>query len=155
MSAVAVKAIAHVEGGADLDAATSTAVFQALMAGEMSENQISTLLAAIAAKGPCVDEIEGAARAMREALVEVPTSRVPIDTCGTGGSGVPRRNVSTAVALVVASASAAADSDAPASVSLAPRRLQRSSVRGGSPGGAALGPPGPTSRKSSGSRSLT
>ncbi len=102
MSAVAVKAIAHVEGGADLDAATSTAVFQALMTGEMSEHQISTLLAAIAAKGPCVDEIEGAARAMREALVEVPTSRVPIDTCGTGGSGVPRRNVSTAVALVAA-----------------------------------------------------
>ncbi|MGB1700078.1 MAG: anthranilate phosphoribosyltransferase, partial [Nannocystaceae bacterium] len=95
-------ALATVGRGENLDAAVSAQVFRALMAGEMSEETITELLAALARKGPSVHEIEGAAVAMREALVEVPTARAPIDTCGTGGSGIPRRNVSTAAALAVA-----------------------------------------------------
>jgi anthranilate phosphoribosyltransferase len=48
-------------------------------------------------------EIRGAAAAMREAAVSIPTRHArAIDTCGTGGSGIPRRNVSTAAAIAVA-----------------------------------------------------
>lgn len=102
MSDVVGAALLRIGGDEDLGAEVSAAVFRALMAGEMTAEQITALLALLAAKGPCVDEIEGAVIAMREALVEVPTVTSPIDTCGTGGSGVPRRNVSTAVALVAA-----------------------------------------------------
>src|SRR5688572_12207350 len=73
------------------------------MRGEASEGQIGALLFGLAQKGESPDEIVGAAIALRENAVKVPTRRTPlIDTCGTGGSGVARRNVSTAVAIAVA-----------------------------------------------------
>jgi anthranilate phosphoribosyltransferase len=73
------------------------------MAGEASPAQIGALLMGLAQKGETTEEIEGAAAAMREAALLVETSRERvIDCCGTGGSGIPRRNVSTAVAIAVA-----------------------------------------------------
>ena len=99
---VVAEALATALSGRSLSADRSAAVFRALMAGELAEGQIGALLGAMAARGETVDEIEGAAVAMREALLEVPTARSPIDTCGTGGSGIGRRNVSTAAALAVA-----------------------------------------------------
>lgn len=92
-----------VRGGA-LSVDETATVFRALMAGALTEGQIGGLLGALAVRGVGVSELEGAVIAMREALVEVPTTRAAIDTCGTGGSGVPRRNVSTAAALAVAAA---------------------------------------------------
>src|SRR5690606_16226694 len=65
--------------------------------------QVGALLMGLAQKGETLDEIVGAARAMREAVTPVRCRRAPLlDTCGTGGSGVARLNVSTAVALAVA-----------------------------------------------------
>lgn len=69
----------------------------------MSDVQKAALLIALAAKGETVEEITGMARAMRELSVKVPVKNPLLDTCGTGGSGLTRLNVSTASAFILAS----------------------------------------------------
>lgn len=87
----------------DLPTDAVTAVFRELMAGRCDPVQIGALLMGLAQKGESLGEIVGAARAMRETMDPVRSQRAPLlDTCGTGGSGLARRNVSTAVALAVA-----------------------------------------------------
>ncbi len=89
--------------GEDLGAERTATIFRAIMAGELEAAQVAAILVGLACKRETADEIRGAALAMREASVVVPTTRTPvIDVCGTGGSGVARRNVSTAVAFAVA-----------------------------------------------------
>lgn len=86
----------------DLDADATAAVMRDIMADRCDAAQIGALLMGLAAKRECLAEIVGAARAMREEVVRIPCTRTGLlDTCGTGGSGVPRFNVSTAVAIVV------------------------------------------------------
>ena len=53
-------------------------------------------------RGPTVDEIVGAARAMRGAMTAVRAPQGAIDLCGTGGDGHDTFNISTAASLVVA-----------------------------------------------------
>lgn len=89
-------------GNRNLGAERTAAVFADIMAGDLEPLQIAALLAALATRRETMDEIRGAALAMRGALVEVPVARSVIDTCGTGGSGIPRRNVSTAASIAVA-----------------------------------------------------
>ncbi|MFV8756209.1 anthranilate phosphoribosyltransferase [Nannocystaceae bacterium ST9] len=89
--------------GHHLSTSEAAAVFGDIMAGRCEPAQIAGLLMALAIKRETMGEISGAAEAMRAASTIVPTSREPvIDTCGTGGSGLARRNVSTAVALCCA-----------------------------------------------------
>jgi anthranilate phosphoribosyltransferase len=96
-------AIGRLQLRQDLDRDEMTEVVREIMRGDCHDAQLGALLLGLAAKGETTDEIVGAATAMREAVRRVPTVRSPVlDTCGTGGSGVPRRNVSTAVALAVA-----------------------------------------------------
>ncbi|MCB9705636.1 MAG: anthranilate phosphoribosyltransferase [Myxococcales bacterium] len=95
--------IARLTRGLEIGRDDMTAIVREIMAGAATPAQIGGLLVGLAARGETIDEIVGAAAAMREAVVGVVTTRRPlIDTCGTGGSGVARRNVSTAVALAVA-----------------------------------------------------
>ena len=78
-----------------------------VMDGEASEAQIAGLLIALRMKGESVDEIVGAARAMRTHAVAVMPERTDlVDTCGTGGDGLRTFNVSTAAGLVAAAAGA-------------------------------------------------
>lgn len=89
--------------GHHLSTSAAAAIFREIMAGACEPAQIGALLMGLAIKGETMGEISGAAEAMREASTRVPSSRDPIiDVCGTGGSGVPRRNVSTATALAIA-----------------------------------------------------
>jgi anthranilate phosphoribosyltransferase len=69
---------------------------------------MGALLTALAAKGEVVDELVGAAEAMRARMtpVRVAPGVRAIDTCGTGGDGQPIFNVSTCVAIVAAAAGA-------------------------------------------------
>ncbi len=97
------EAIEKVITGTDLSEAEARQVFGEIMSGMATEAQIGAILVALRIKGETIDEITGAAKAMREKAVKV---NIPgeslIDTCGTGGSGVNTFNVSTAVAFVAA-----------------------------------------------------
>lgn len=89
--------------GHHLSTSAAAAIFREIMAGACEPAQIGALLMGLAIKGESLGEIRGAAEAMREASTVVETSRTRvIDVCGTGGSGISRRNVSTATALAVA-----------------------------------------------------
>jgi anthranilate phosphoribosyltransferase len=76
-----------------------------IMSGKMSDVIKSSVLTALAMKSETVDEIIGMARVMRKFSVKVPAKNPLLDTCGTGGSGLPRLNVSTAAAFILAACS--------------------------------------------------
>src|SRR5207244_5533371 len=65
------------------------------------------LLLARRAKGETAEEVAGAARALRAAMIRVPAAGPHlVDTCGTGGGAVTTFNISTAAAFVAAGAGA-------------------------------------------------
>uniref|UniRef100_A0A7C2K042 Anthranilate phosphoribosyltransferase n=1 Tax=Schlesneria paludicola TaxID=360056 RepID=A0A7C2K042_9PLAN len=77
----------------------------AMMDGRCSEMEIASVLTALRCRGESVDQLVGAARAMRERATPIATKRRGLlDTCGTGGDGLHTFNVSTATALVAAAA---------------------------------------------------
>jgi anthranilate phosphoribosyltransferase len=83
----------------------SAAAIDAIMRGEWTEEQIAMLLTALAAKGETVDEIAGAAQAMRRHMTPIRSRHAEVlDTCGTGGGGSKMFNVSTTAAIVAAAA---------------------------------------------------
>jgi anthranilate phosphoribosyltransferase len=82
-----------------------SAIVDQIMQGGCDEDQIADLLLALRAKGETVDEIAGAAVAMRKHMTRICTSRPGvIDTCGTGGDASGTFNISTGAALVTAAA---------------------------------------------------
>ncbi len=64
------------------------------------------MLAALATKGETVEEIAGAAQAMRDKVTPIHCETDCIDTCGTGGDGISTFNVSTTAAIIAAAAGA-------------------------------------------------
>ena len=98
-------ALARIVGGESLREAEMESVIAAFMNGEATAAQIGGLLIALRMKGETVDEITGAARAMREHAVCIrPRAAVIVDTCGTGGDQRGTFNISTAAALIAAGA---------------------------------------------------
>lgn len=83
-------------------------LFMKIMTGEVSEIMLSSLLTALRMKGETIEEITGAARAMRELSLKVPVAQNShlIDIVGTGGDGQNLFNVSTASSFVAAAAGA-------------------------------------------------
>src|SRR5213083_1440343 len=83
-------------------------VFGVVMSGEATPAQIGGLLLGLRAKGETADELAGATRALRAAMVriDVPHEHL-VDTCGTGGGTVSTFNISTVAAFVAAGAGAA------------------------------------------------
>jgi anthranilate phosphoribosyltransferase len=97
--------LGHVAGGGNLSFEEMAAAFDAIMRGQWTDEQIGLLLTALAAKGETVDEIAGAADAMRRHMTPIRTSgREVLDTCGTGGGDSRMFNVSTTAAIVAAAA---------------------------------------------------
>lgn len=94
--------------GRDLQRTEAKAVFDAIMAGDATPAQIGAVLLGLKAKGETVDEIAGAAMAMRAVSTKVAASAPNlVDTCGTGGSGGAKRfNISTAAAFAAAAGGA-------------------------------------------------
>jgi len=85
--------------------AEMSAVVDVIMQGRCREQDIADLLLALRAKGETVDEIAGAALALRKHMTRIRTSRSGvIDTCGTGGDASSTFNISTGAALVAAAA---------------------------------------------------
>ena len=88
--------------GGRLTAAQTEAAFNLMMEGAATPSQMGGLLMAMRVRGETVEEITGAARAMRARMLRVSAPEGAIDTCGTGGDGAHTLNISTAVAFVVA-----------------------------------------------------
>src|SRR3954464_14628965 len=100
--------LGHVAGGGNLSFDEISAAFDAIMRGEWSDDQIGLLLTALAAKGETVDEIAGAALAMRRHMMPIRSHHAEVlDTCGTGGGDSAMFNVSTTAAIVAAAAGVA------------------------------------------------
>ena len=95
-----------VTAGRDLTRIQAREAFERIMAGDVPAPVTAALLAALRTKGECVEELVGAAEAMRAAAVCIQAPPDCIDTCGTGGDGISTFNVSTAAALVAAAAGA-------------------------------------------------
>jgi anthranilate phosphoribosyltransferase len=88
----------------DLSEKDAAAVLAEIMAGEVSDVEISGFLIALRVKGETVDELAGLARTMRAFAAFVPTAVEDLlDTAGTGG-GRRTFNVSTTAALIAAGA---------------------------------------------------
>ena len=91
----------------DLTACDMQQAIEAVMDGQCDPVKVGALLTALRIKGETVDEVVGAARAMRERVRVIHTTARPLlDTCGTGGDGSGTFNISTATALVAAGAGA-------------------------------------------------
>jgi anthranilate phosphoribosyltransferase len=99
------KALSRVAAGGALERAEMRDVMGAIMRGGAGELEVAALLAALHTRGETLDEIVGAAQALRELAVALPGApAAAIDTCGTGGGGVGTFNISTLAALVAAAA---------------------------------------------------
>lgn len=91
--------------GENLESAAAYNAISSIMQGECSDVQIAALLTALRMKGETPDELVGAARAMHERALAIPTqTKGLLDTCGTGGDQLHTFNISTAVAIVAAAA---------------------------------------------------
>jgi anthranilate phosphoribosyltransferase len=80
-------------------------VVDAIMQGKWSNEEIVAFLKTLSEKGECVEEVAGAALAMRRHMTPIRSQRSGvIDTCGTGGDASGTFNISTAAAIVTAAA---------------------------------------------------
>lgn len=97
--------IGKVVAGENLAVEEAAAAVRAVMEGKATPAQIGGFLTALRVKGETMEEIYGAALAMREKAVAIcREKRGLLDTCGTGGDGSNTFNISTTAAFVVAAA---------------------------------------------------
>jgi anthranilate phosphoribosyltransferase len=102
---MSVEILGRVSGGLDLSMNEMSSTIDAIMRGEWKDEQIALLLTALHQKGETVDEIAGAAEAMRRHMTRIRSHHdTLLDTCGTGGDVSGTFNISTAAALVTAAA---------------------------------------------------
>ena len=94
--------IAKLATGATLSQEEAYAAFDIMMSGDATPSQAGGFLMGLRVRGETVDEITGAAKAMRAKAAKITAPEGAIDTCGTGGDATGTYNVSTAAALVVA-----------------------------------------------------
>jgi len=106
------EAIIQVVGRATLSEEEASLVMEEIMTGTATPSQLGAFLTALHLRpgGETVEEIAGCARVMREKAVQVEldvkTSEIAIDTCGTGGDRAGTFNVSTGAGILAAAAGA-------------------------------------------------
>jgi anthranilate phosphoribosyltransferase len=98
------EAIKKVAAGETLTQREAAEAFELIMSGGATEAQVGALLMGLHVRGETVDEIAGAARALRSKALSVHAPDGAIDTCGTGGDAKGTHNISTCTAFVVAGA---------------------------------------------------
>jgi len=98
------EAIERLVKGENLTAEEARQCVDIIMSGEATQAQIGAFLAAMSFKGETVDEITGAALAMRDKAHKLELDMYCIDTCGTGGDKAETFNISTAASFVAAAA---------------------------------------------------
>jgi anthranilate phosphoribosyltransferase len=88
-----------------LSADEAERAFNEVMEGRATPVQMAALLVAIRVRGAVSSEVAGGVRALRRAMIPVPTDAAGlVDTCGTGGGAITTFNISTAAALLAAGA---------------------------------------------------
>ncbi|MGH7418411.1 MAG: anthranilate phosphoribosyltransferase, partial [Candidatus Rokuibacteriota bacterium] len=101
------RAIASLAQRQSLSEELTAEVFGVVMRGEATPAQTAALLMGLRVKGETAEEVAGAARALRAAMVQVAAAGDHlVDTCGTGGGRVTTFNISTVAAFVAAGAGA-------------------------------------------------
>lgn len=106
------EAIIQVAARATLSEEEASLVMEEIMTGTATPSQLGAFLTALHLRpgGETVEEIAGCARVMREKAVQVEldvkTSEIAIDTCGTGGDRAGTFNVSTGAGILAAAAGA-------------------------------------------------
>ncbi|WP_299807667.1 anthranilate phosphoribosyltransferase [uncultured Shewanella sp.] len=98
--------------GESLTRAEAKSLFSQIIQGEMNEVTMAGMLVAMKMRGETIDEISGAADALRAAAKAFPTpsestvNQGIVDIVGTGGDGHNTINISTTAAFVAAAAGA-------------------------------------------------
>ena len=94
--------IAKVATGSPLTQTEAEHAFGVMLSGESTLAQTGAFLMALRVRGETVDEITGAAIAMRSRMLRVNTLPDAVDIVGTGGDNSGSYNVSTLAALITA-----------------------------------------------------
>ena len=90
--------------GKTLNKEESAVIFNAIMQGELNNEQIAAMLIALKVRGATIDELSGAVSASLNNAKSFPRPGYPFaDIVGTGGDGQNTINISTASAIVAAS----------------------------------------------------
>ncbi|MFA9556153.1 anthranilate phosphoribosyltransferase [Evansella sp. AB-rgal1] len=74
-----------------------------MLQGEVTDEQIASILTIFRFRGETVEEIVGFAKGMKESSLQIEPTFSVLDTCGTGGDGIGTFNISTAVAILLSS----------------------------------------------------
>jgi len=99
------QALSAITSGNDLTRSQARHVMSIIMRGEATDAQIGAVIIALRMKGETKDEITGFAESMREHSNRVHAEQEGLlDTCGTGGSGIHKFNISTASAMIASAA---------------------------------------------------
>jgi anthranilate phosphoribosyltransferase len=97
--------LGRVSGGENLSMDEAADAMNSIMDGRWSDTEIGLFLTALAAKGETIDEVAGAATALRQHMTPIRSRHTELlDTCGTGGGGSKLFNISTTAAIVAAAA---------------------------------------------------
>ena len=90
--------------GKTLNKEESAVIFNAIMQGELNNEQIAAMLIALKVRGATIEELSGAVSASLQNAKSFPRPGYPFaDIVGTGGDGQNTINISTASAIVAAS----------------------------------------------------
>ncbi|MDI4584999.1 anthranilate phosphoribosyltransferase [Oenococcus sp. UCMA 14587] len=98
------EAISTLSNKKNLDFKTSAAVIDEIMSGKATNAQIAGFLTALAIKKATIDEIAGAASAMRQHALAFNSNEKTLEIVGTGGDRSNSFNISTTAAFVIAAA---------------------------------------------------
>jgi anthranilate phosphoribosyltransferase len=94
--------IAKIATGSPLNRSEAEHAFGVILSGESTLAQTGAFLMALRVRGETVDEITGAANAMRQRMLTVKAPHDAIDIVGTGGDNSGSLNISTLAALITA-----------------------------------------------------
>lgn len=94
--------INKIASGERLTRQQSCDAFDYMMSGDATGAQIGAFLMGLRLRGETIEEITGAAEAMRAKAHFITAPEDAVDTCGTGGDNAHTYNISTATAIVLA-----------------------------------------------------
>lgn len=86
--------------GATLSCDEMENIMGLIMNGAIKDTEMASLFTMLSYRGETIDEITGAAKAVRNKAAHINAPDDAVDCCGTGGDGANTYNISTAVAFV-------------------------------------------------------